>query len=78
VALSDTSPKAQEVYFRLIAQMTPAERVRMAVRLWETAHSLQWAAARRQNPAAGEAEIAFRIAASRFGVELARRAYKTG
>lgn len=73
--LSDTSPKAQEVYFRRLAEMTPAERVQIGVDLWEAAHSLQLATMRRQYPDADEAEIIFRIAVTRFGEELARKAY---
>jgi hypothetical protein len=78
VALSDTSPKAEEVYFQRIAEITPAERVQIAIRLWETADSIQRAAVRLRNPGASEFEIAFQIAASRFGEALARRAYRTG
>ncbi len=75
VAFSDTSPKASEVYFRRLAAMRPAERVRLGAALWQAAHSLQWAAARRKLPDAEEAEIAFHVAVTRFGAELARAAY---
>jgi hypothetical protein len=76
VAFSDTSPAAREVYFQRLAEMTPGERVRLATALWETAHSLQWAAMRRGNPDADDTEIAFQIAVTRFGAELARTAYR--
>jgi Rv0078B-related antitoxin len=76
VALSDTSAAAREVYFQRLAEMTPGERVRLAAALWETAHSLQCAAMRRRNPDADEAEIAFQIAVTRFGAELARTVYR--
>ena len=74
--LTDTSPNANRVYFEQLAAMTPAQRVRLGVALWEAAHSLQWAAARRQHPDADESEIAFQVAISRFGEELARAAYR--
>jgi len=76
VALSDTSAAAHEVYVRTLAEMTPGQRVRLAAALWETAHSLQRAAIRRGNPDADEAEIAFQIAVTRFGAELARTVYR--
>jgi hypothetical protein len=75
VALSDTSPKASQVYFQRLAAKSPAERVRLGAALWEAAHCLQWAAARRKHPDADEAEIAFQVAVTRFGADLARAAY---
>ena len=72
----DTSSKALKVYFRRLAGMTPSERLNLGVALWEAGDSLQRAASRRNNPDAGEAEIAFRIAVTRFASELARKAYR--
>jgi len=71
----DTCPNARKVYVQRLAEMTPAERVRIGVGLWDAGHSLQLAAARRRYPDASEAELLFQIAVSRFGAELARRAY---
>jgi len=76
VALNDTSAKAREVYLQRLSAMTPAERVRLGVGLWEAAQSLQWSAVRRKYPDANEAELAFQIAITRFGAELARAAYR--
>lgn len=75
MALSDTSPKVSQVYFQRLGAMTPAERLRLGAALWEAAHSLQWAAARRRHPDADDSEIAFQVAVTRFGAELARAAY---
>jgi len=75
MALRDTFPAAEEVYFRRLAEMTPSERVSIAADLWETAHKLQLAAMRRQYPDANDDEIIFRIAVTRFGEQLARKAY---
>jgi hypothetical protein len=75
VALSDTSPKAREVYLQQLAELTPAERVRLGTALWESAQSLQRTAVRRKHPDADEAEIVFQIAVTRFGPELARTIY---
>jgi hypothetical protein len=72
---SDTSPRASEVYFRRLAEMTPSERLSVGAALWAAGDSLQRAAARSMYPDADDAEINFRVAATRYGLELARRAY---
>lgn len=74
--LSDTSDKAREIYFRRLQAMTASERLGLAMALWSAGDSLQRAALLRENPDADEAEITFRIAVSRFGAELARKAYR--
>ena len=74
--LSDTSPQAREVYYRRLAEMTPSERVAIGVSLWTAGDSLQRSAMRRQYPDADDNEINFRIAVTRYGEELARKAYK--
>jgi hypothetical protein len=76
MTLSDTSPGAREVYFRRLAEMTPSERIDIGAALWEAGDSLQRAATRRVDPDADEAEITFRIAVTRFGAEIARKAYR--
>jgi hypothetical protein len=76
MALSDTSPKASQIYFQRLAAMTPSERLRLAAGLWQSAQSLQWAAARRKHPNADELEIAFHVAVTRFGAQLAQAAYQ--
>jgi hypothetical protein len=76
VALSDTSEKTREIYLRRLAEMTPAERVRLGVALWEAGDALQRSAAHRNDPDLDDAEISFRIAISRFGAALAQRAYR--
>ena len=76
MTLNDTSPGAREVYFRRLAEMTPSERIDIGASLWAAGDSLQRAAARRMYPNADEAEITFRIAVTRFGADLARKAYR--
>jgi hypothetical protein len=76
MALSDTSDRAREVYFRRLREMTPSERLNLGVALWEAGHELQRAVARRDYPDADEDEITFQIAVRRFGPELARKAYR--
>ena len=72
---SDTSTAAREVYLRRLAEMTPSERTKLTAALWEAGHRLQLAGFRHRFPEADEEEILFRIAVSRFGAELARKAY---
>ena len=76
VVLSDTSEQAREVYFERLRAMTASERLELGAALWIAGDSLQRAVLRRENPRADEAEIAFRIAVSRYGLELARKAYR--
>jgi hypothetical protein len=73
--LSDTSPAMAEVYYRRLAEMTPSERIGIAIALWEAADRTQRAVLRRDYPDAAEEEITFLIAVTRFGEELARKAY---
>jgi hypothetical protein len=74
--LSDTSERTREVYLRRLAEMTPSERLSIAAALWSSGDTLQRAAARDMYPNADDAEINFRIAVTRFGPELANRAYR--
>ena len=76
MTLSDTSPRAQDVYIRRLAEMTPSERIGIGAALWAAGDSLQRAAMHRMYPEADEAEINFQIASTRYGAELARRAYR--
>ena len=76
MTLIDTSPEARETYFRRLAEMTPSERLGVGAALWAAGDSLQQAAMRRMYPEADNAEITFRIAVTRFGAELARKAYR--
>jgi len=74
--LSDTSPKAREAYYRRLAEMTPSERLSVGAALWTAGDSLQRSAIRRDYPNADDAEINFRLAVSRYGDEIARKAYR--
>lgn len=76
MTLSDTSPRAAEVYFKRLAEMSPSERLSLGAALWAAGDSLQRSETRRMYPDADEPEINYRIAVSRYGEELARRAYR--
>jgi hypothetical protein len=72
----DTSPAAWEAYQRRLAELTPQEKISIAAGLCEVADSLQRAGLRQLYPGADEAELTFRLAAAKFGEELARKAYR--
>lgn len=55
--------------------MTPSQRVAVGVALWAAGDLLQRSALHNRFPGADDAEITFRIAVTRFGAELARKAY---
>jgi hypothetical protein len=76
MALSDTSPQASEAYYRRLAEMTPSERLSVGAALFVAGDALQRAAVRRDFPGADDEEINFRIAITRYGAELARKAYR--
>ena len=71
----DTSPKAREIDYARLAEMTPSERLQIGALLWKAGDSLQRAGMRHTYPDADDAEITFRIAVSRFGESMAKRAY---
>jgi hypothetical protein len=73
---SDTSPEASKIYFRLLGEMTPSERINLGAALWAVGDALQRAAIRQICPDATDAEINFRISVTRFGPELARKAHQ--
>lgn len=56
--------------------MTPSERLSLGAALWAAGDSLERAALRRAYADADKAEITFRVAVTRFGEELARKAYQ--
>jgi hypothetical protein len=62
--------------FQRLKEMTPSERLALGSALWETGDAVQRAAAKRKHPHADEAEVTFRLAVVRFGLELAQKAYR--
>ncbi len=63
--MDDTTPKARQAYWDRLNQLTPTEKLDIALNLFETAHQLQRAAILHQNPNATESEILYQIALSR-------------
>lgn len=73
--LSDTDPRALEVYLRLHREMTPGERLARVFELCEFQDSLQIANVQSMYPQANEREVFLRVAARRLGRELMIAAY---
>ena len=71
--LSDTSPEARRVYHRILASLTPAERVSIAMDLTAAADELLRAAVRRRFPLAQEREFTYELLRARYGRALANR-----
>jgi len=71
----DTSPEAEAVYWRRLSEMTPGETLRIGTGLWEMAHHVQRSVMRRDFPDADERQILRRMAETRFGRDIADRAY---
>jgi hypothetical protein len=76
MALTDTSPKASEAYYRRLSEMTPSERLSVGAALFAAGDALERAGVRRDFPDADDEEINFRIAVTRYGAHLARKAYR--
>lgn len=73
--LSDTSPSAAELHVRLVAQLSPSERLGRMRDLTRAANLVAVAGLRTRFPAASEDELLLRLAALRLGPELVERAY---
>jgi hypothetical protein len=71
--LSDTSPEAKRVYYRILASMTPAERVAIAMDLSAAADELLRAAVSRRFPLAREEDVTYELLRARYGRDLANR-----
>ncbi len=71
----DTTPDAQRFYYQRLAQMTPEERVHLAVELCEAADQMLRARIRRQFPDAQGADFEYQLLRARYGQELADRVY---
>ncbi len=74
--LSDTSPDARRVYYRRLAQMSPAERVAIAMDLTAAADELLRAAVHRRLPNAEGQEFDYQLLRARYGGALADKVYR--
>jgi hypothetical protein len=73
--MSDTHPDALRVWLDIQRRLTPEQKFRQVVEMYEAITAAQTAEMRRLYPAATEREVFLRVAARRLGPELMRKAY---
>jgi hypothetical protein len=73
--LSDTDPRAREVWMQVLRSKTPGERIAIAFNLTEFALQMAESGVRARHPQASEREIFLRCAALRIPRDLMIRAY---
>ena len=73
--MSDTHPDALRVWLDIQRRLTPEQKLRQVVEIYEAITAAQTAEVRRLYPAATEREVFLRVAARRLGPELMRKAY---
>lgn len=67
---ADTSPEAAGVQARILAGMTPTERMRIAFQLSEGTRRMALAGLRHRNPGLSDEELVGRLVGLCYGVEL--------
>jgi hypothetical protein len=73
--LSDTTPDADTVRFRIYSRMSPAEKSARVVDLTRAVCTLALAGLRARHPAANEHELLLWLAVLRLGDDTVSRAY---
>ncbi len=73
--VTDTDPRAREVWMEVLRSKTPGERIDIAFNLTEFALRMAESGVRARYPGASEREIFLRSAALRLPRELMIRAY---
>jgi len=71
----DTSPEAERVYYRRLAELTPAQRVQIGLELTGAADDMLRAAIARRFPGASDEEFRYQLVRARYGRELADRMF---
>lgn len=73
--LSDTTPDARRFYYRRLAEMTPAERVEIAMQLTAAADQLLRASIGRRHPEAEGPEFEYHVLCARYGRAVADKVH---
>jgi hypothetical protein len=73
--LSDTDPRAKEVWIELLRKMGPEGRLAMALRITDLAFRMSEAGVRQAHPHASDREVFLRAASWRLPRETMIRAY---
>jgi len=73
--MEDTHPEALRVFLEIQGRMTPEQKLRRVVEMYEAMTALQMAEVRRRYSNADDHEIFMRVTARRLGPELMRTVY---
>jgi hypothetical protein len=73
--MSDTHPDALRVWLDIQRRLTPEQKFRQIVEMYEAITAAQTAEARRLYPAATEREVFLRVTSRRLGPDLMKKAY---
>ena len=73
--MSDTHPDALRVWLEIQSRLTPEQKFRQLVEMYETITTAQMQEERARRPEATEREIFLRVTARRLGPELMKKAY---
>ena len=71
----DTSPEANEAQWKLIREMTPAQRAIRMAELTAMVQTLAFAGMKRRHPSDSDDEIWLRLAVQRLGPDVVKRIY---
>ena len=74
--MSDTHPEALRVWLDIQRRLTPEQKFRQVVEMYESITAAQTAEVRRLYPVATDREVFLRVTARRLGPELMRKAYR--
>ena len=69
----DTSPAARDMYFELLARLTPAERARKVSGLSRAVREIARAGIRQRRPAADPVEVELELVSRLYGPAVARQ-----
>jgi len=73
--MSDTHPDALRVWLDIQRRLTPEQKFRQVVEMYEAVTAAQTAEVRRLYPAATEREVFLRVTARRLGPDLMKKVY---
>jgi hypothetical protein len=66
----DTSPKAYSIYHKILASLSPQQRLEMVFELSENVRAIAVAGLRKRHPEFTDQQIAFEIIHKLYGVDL--------
>jgi hypothetical protein len=73
--LSDTDPRAMEVWLEALRRLTPGEKLKLVFEMMDFMHQAAIRQIQKEHPGIAERDMLRMIAARRYGQELADRVY---